>query len=277
MNTLNRLILVLVVSLFCGFAGAQSVPTSAASGVNPALQVELATAKAELEVTRRFQDQLLSTVFWSLGALAAVAALLVGYSWWNNSRNYDRDKKTFEREIHTIIAEAVKKLTDEQMIAIQSRIGTLKDSLTEQVLASEAAFALSTEAKLKKHKEETAESLSLLKTSLSTAQRELDEIHLTNQLLKREEDVSRGILRNVLQQSVTALEMAVKLGDQMQVGDILDLVSEDVRRILESKERLPIDNFLIGHFVSVLDSITGSHAHSAAGIKAKAASMLLYK
>ena len=94
------------------------------------------------------------------------------------------------------------------------------------------------------------------------------ELELAAQLQERLEDRNRKSYRNALQGSVTALEMANEIGDDYVVGNTLDLVTEDIRTTLARNDR-PIDNFLVGQLVDALNAVKGSHAHSAAALRAK--------
>lgn len=273
MNTFRRLLTLLSIALWCTAACPQSASAPTAGTSSPLHQTEHAIAKAELDVTRKFQEQLLATVFWSLGTLAAVAVLLVGYSWWNNSRNYDRDKIAFEREIRTLLAEVAAKLSDEQRTAIQTTLDSLDKKLSERAREAEAKLSSSTTATIEASGKQIAAQVTQIKASLASVRTELDKLHLTAHLQEHLKTRAGGNYRNALQYSVTALEMALKIGDQYEVGNVLDLVSEDVTTILGGKD-LPIDNFLIGQLVQVLDSIKGPHAHAAAAIKSLAPRML---
>ena len=273
MNTVLRLLTVSSIALWFTAAFPQSASAPAAGTSPPLHQTELAVVKAELEITRKFQEQLLSTVFWSLGTLAAVAVLLVGYSWWNNSRNYDRDKISFEREIRSLLTEAAAKLSDEQRAAIKTTLDSLDRKLGERTREAEAKLSSSTTAAIEASGQQITAQLTQIKASLAGVRTELDKLHLAAHLQDHLKTRAGGSYRNALQDSVTALEMALKIGDQYEVGNVLDLVSEDVTTILSGKD-LPIDNFLIGQLVQVLDSIKGPHAHAAATIKSQAPRML---
>ena len=238
------------------------------------VKAELAVARAEIELTRKFQDQLLSTVYWSLGTLAAVAALLVGYSWWNNSKNYERDKTVFEREVRALLAETATKVSEEQRTSIQSKMDRAELQLNERSQLFETKMASDLNNSLDESKKQFATQITQLKSSVAGLRTEVDKLHLEKQLQERLKSKASGSLRNALQYSVTALEMAIKIRDDYEIGNVLDLISEDVTAILSGKD-LPIDNFLIGQLVEVLDTIKGQHAHAAAILKSKAPQMLI--
>jgi hypothetical protein len=205
--------------------------------------------------------------------LAAVAVLLVGYSWWNNSRNYDRDRISFEREIGAKLNEMVAKIGEELRVGSQARTEILEQKLRQQARESEEKILSTLKKGLDESKKESVNQIGQVKSSMSGLRREVDELHLAAQLERHRKTRAGGIHRNALQDSVTALEMALKLGEEYEIGMVLDLVAEDVTIILGGKG-LPIDNFLIGQLVEALDRVKGSHAHAAAALKAKAPGML---
>lgn len=127
----------IVIATWCAAVVAQAPAAPVAGSAPLVAQSELAVAKAELEVTRAYQEHLLATVYWSLGTLAAVAVLLVGYSWWNNSRNYDRDRISFEREIGAKLNEMVAKIGEELRVGSQARTEILEQKLRQQARESE--------------------------------------------------------------------------------------------------------------------------------------------
>lgn len=61
---------------------------------------KIAVLRAQLELMRQYDQRLLATVYWSLGALAAVVVLVIGLGWYTNFRVY-------RGELDTKVTEAV--------------------------------------------------------------------------------------------------------------------------------------------------------------------------
>lgn len=55
--------------------------------------------KAQLQTIREYDKELLDSVHWSQGIVGGVALLLVGFSWFTNSRIYERDKAALTQEL----------------------------------------------------------------------------------------------------------------------------------------------------------------------------------
>lgn len=256
---------------------AASTSTQASASVQPvttsAQANELAVVKAELAASQHFQEQILTTVYWSLGTIAGLAVLLVGYGWWTNFRIYDRDKQALEKELRTLVAQEARRLIDDHRTHTESQITSASASLNDAVKSAEVRLAASLKELVNHTQKQTTTQISQLKDSQSDLLGDVRRLQLSEELKDRLLDRERNTFRNALQGSVSALELAVKLHDEYEISNVLDLVAEDVASILGGKDR-PIDNFLIGQLVEVLDSIKGSHAHAAAALKAKAPLLL---
>jgi hypothetical protein len=84
-----------------------AIPTTAAG--------EIALLNAQLESMREYHGALLSTVYWSLGAIGALALLLVGLSWFTNNRFYEHDKAALKQELIGLIKQQASDLRHEAL------------------------------------------------------------------------------------------------------------------------------------------------------------------
>ena len=75
-----------------------------------ATQSEVIQLKATLQVVQSYQDKFLATVYWSLGTIATIVVLLVGFGWFANFRIYERDKSALKDELHMIMNEELLQL-----------------------------------------------------------------------------------------------------------------------------------------------------------------------
>lgn len=68
------------------------------------LQIEV--LKAQVEVMKSYQDKFLSTVYWSLGTVAALVVFLAGFNWFTNNRNAEKEaalhKEMITNELNSI-------------------------------------------------------------------------------------------------------------------------------------------------------------------------------
>lgn len=252
---------------------AQSAAAPAASNTANQSFQEVAVLRAQLSEAQRFQEQILSTVYWSLSGLAGVAVLLVGFGWWTNLRVYERDKQSLERELRLELAEISRQSNDQQQKHLENGISDLKQQITADASANEERLAVSLKASIEEQERKSSSQISQIRSIISSLQKEIRELQLTEQLRERLVDRNKKVYRNALQASVTALELANKLGRDYTVGEVLDFVAEDIDTLLKGSD-LPVDNYLLGQLVAGLDAVKGSHAHAAAALKAKAARLV---
>ncbi|MCM8511585.1 hypothetical protein J0904_05720 [Acinetobacter bereziniae] len=61
------------------------------------LQIEV--LKAQIEVMKSYQDKFLTTVYWSLSGMVGVVILLIGYNWFTNFKNQEKEEKNLKELI----------------------------------------------------------------------------------------------------------------------------------------------------------------------------------
>jgi hypothetical protein len=114
--------LIILLLFFMGMesnAIAQSVPKTAPNVVSNATTLKFSLIKKQNEQLKEsiqelkirneslkgFQNSLLSTVYWSLGFLGSITALLVGFGWWSNFKVHEKDKDSLKNEIISLTSE----------------------------------------------------------------------------------------------------------------------------------------------------------------------------
>lgn len=229
---------------------------------------ELIIAKAELAALNHFQEQVLSTVYWSLGTIAGLAILLTGYGWWTNFRIYDREKASLNRELKVYIDQELNKITEQFRVDFGKLKSDTNASLDSNLKTIEARITTFLEKSIEDHKSEVKSQISQVNREQNKILKKILTIELSNTLKEREKDLQNKSYRNALQESVFALEIAIKLSSEYEIGEALDLVTLDINNVITFKDT-PIDNYLIGQLVNALDKVEGKHAHAAAGLKSK--------
>lgn len=285
-RSMNKLLCSMALVLASGsaplLAVAQQRPASAASQTSaaaaqstgsPAISTEVALLKTQLEDNRKFQEQLLSTVHWSLGTLASLAALLVGFGWFANFRMYERDRAALERDLRAQLLDELRKASVEASEVATKRFSDQETHLESR--SQEHGDRLKEEIKTQVENSETrtATRASAIASDLGSLKRAVLRLELSAILQERTSWINRKVPRNTLQTSVSALELANKIAWENTVGEVLDFVASDMANILTQKAN-PIDNFLVAQLVAALDSVNGVHGHAAAGLKVKAGALL---
>ena len=90
---------------------------------------ELKFLRAQLEIRREHQADLLQTVYWALGGVFLLVSLLVGFGWFGNFKVYERDKQSLKEEMH---AEAKKKSV-ELRGELDDAIKEIRDGVDEAI------------------------------------------------------------------------------------------------------------------------------------------------
>lgn len=109
------------------------LPTST---VRAAPTEEVAVLRAQLETMEKYQERLLDTVYWSLGALGAVFLALIGFSWFTNFRVYDRDRAALAQDLRGVVHEEVAGTQRE----LSTKLDQWKKEAQESVRAAAAAI-----------------------------------------------------------------------------------------------------------------------------------------
>lgn len=102
------------------------------------LQIEV--LKAQVEVMKSYQDKFLSTVYWSLGTVAALVVFLAGFNWFTNNRNAEKEsalhKQMITNELSTIQND-LKKLISESLLENKknqlAHLENLKENLRQSI------------------------------------------------------------------------------------------------------------------------------------------------
>ncbi len=246
--------------------GAEPVDSHSASA-------EITLLTTQLEDNRRFQDQLLGTVQWSLTALLAVTAVLVGFGWFVNFRMYERDKAALELDLRAQIAEAIRKASNEAAEAAATRFAEQNESLDMTLSRASAHLAETMKKQIVTSAATSAARASRIESDLNVISEKVLSLQLSAQLRERDMWIRNGTHRNALQCSVRALEFATQIGFGIRIGEVLDFVAQDMVNIVENK-KAPIDNYLVAQLVAALDAVTESHAYAAAGLKGKVGDLL---
>lgn len=254
----KRYVSIFIVLLCVGYsvvAGAQTnaskgpmTSASAAQGNINAQSVEVAVLKAQLESTLRFQEQILNTVWWALGALATTAALLVGYNWFTNYRGIERERVALRREL----ANDIKNLETLLLGKIDQKQKDAEKQLEE--IAEDRVKRM--EGKLQGQLNNHATAINELKRKTRESE--------------RQSWLSQGAFRNALQCSIDILELASEDGFHLYISDALGKVSNDVSALeKKSKEAtdFALDTYLAQNVVTVLDKVDGTAAAIANEIK----------
>lgn len=118
----------------------QGASSQQASATAAAPSEEAQILRAQLEQMRDTDQKLLSTVHWSLGTLALLAVLLVGFNWYVNFRQYERDKERLAAELRDQIGKTLTTSVDAVRTDLVREIGRRATDLEAKMTASANAL-----------------------------------------------------------------------------------------------------------------------------------------
>ncbi|KJZ44624.1 hypothetical protein [Pseudomonas fluorescens] len=88
-------------------AKTESIANSPAEEKNPAvaseLKAEIKILKAQNKLIRDYQGSMADTVYWALGIISGVFAILMSYSIFTNFKFYEQDKARLKSELDSVI------------------------------------------------------------------------------------------------------------------------------------------------------------------------------
>lgn len=94
-----RLIAALLLALMTFCAAAQPAPAQKPIADAPTTNEEVRALRAQIEVMQEYKDDLLTTVYWSLGGVFAIVVLLAGWSWFGAFRIQQAEVKRIHSEL----------------------------------------------------------------------------------------------------------------------------------------------------------------------------------
>ncbi|TCB36858.1 hypothetical protein E0H82_03890 [Acinetobacter sp. ANC 4910] len=180
------------------------------------LQIEV--LKAQVEVMKSYQDKFLSTVYWSLGGVLGIVVLLVGYNWFTNFKNQEKEIQTLKNY--------VEKEFRQKKIELEGSIGQeIKDiwreeskSLWFEVNELQYQFYL---AKFNEYKSDQIYSLSISQIKLMIS---------ISKKMKYEFRVKKGLdyLVNVLELTLSEKRKSIMTTDLVSiVEEILSMAGDE--------------------------------------------------
>lgn len=109
---MNKIIIILL-TLFSVTAYGADIDNTLLQKNLEAANTQIEVLKAQVEVMKSYQDNFLTTVYWSLGGVFSIVILLVGYNWFTNFKNQEKETQYFKDLILTTLNASKKELIGE--------------------------------------------------------------------------------------------------------------------------------------------------------------------
>ena len=248
-NILYMALLILGVTLSC-YASAAPETSQQLQQNLLAAQDEVKQLKAQLIVVQFYQDKFLSTVYWSLGTLATIAALLVGFSWFANFRIYERDKTALRQELHSAVEDELRNLRR----LVENHLDESKKTLTDQITRQSQATVEPLKNKIIANEKALSRGLAELELEL----REIEHVKWRK----------NEIYSNALRVSREMLDISLIIENPYAIAEALDRVQGDLGAMLKTDHSGPIpDADDVRNIVKTLDKVGAEHLILIASIK----------
>lgn len=236
------------------------IPADAATDSTLQLQQDLAAShgqvkllKAEIEVIKSYQESLLLTVYWALGTLATIAAVLVGFGWFANFRIYERDKAALVQELRSVIDAELQKSKQAVESHIAESAKAIPDLVTRELQTSLTSF--------RKDLEETLNGLTKKVDAHARALgRGLQELDFELRELEHKSWLKQQVMTNALRTARKMLQIALSLGNGFLAARVLDLIRSDLTAMLapDRKGMMP-DAEDVSTLITALDQVGPEH------------------
>jgi SMC interacting uncharacterized protein involved in chromosome segregation len=231
--------------------------------------------KIQNKALNEFQNSVLSTVYWSLGFLGSITALLVGFGWWSNFRIHDKDKESLRNEILSLNSEfesnwnsVISEFRRQDNLLLERRINEIKgyiDKETEEVksqVKDVKGFSNKLEDNLKNLNSEFDDYKDVVNKSNHEQEFELRSV---------EQEVwgLRGIYSNVLLTQAQGIQSARNIGNYA-VQPLLEDMKTTLEKIIEEEYECQIyfldrakevvtsvekNDVLVGQILSLLSKV----------------------
>jgi hypothetical protein len=227
--------------------------------------------RAQLEITKSFQNNLLQTVYWSLGMLTTLAALLVGFGWYANFKVYERDKQSLIQEVHSLAAVEFEKLRLSIETQAKESIKLISDQITKE-----------TQDKITSLKNQIQTiNVSLdnkINTHVNSMKDDLLSLDIELKKIDHEKWIKRGVLGNAFSCAVRMLEPAIHIQNVYEISSTLDLLNSDLDMIRTDKSEANVPDALdITELTKLLSRLGSDHLIMANTIKGKLVNLKIVK
>jgi hypothetical protein len=243
----------MLMSLSGPVAGQQQTPSSSVSVSTAAKQIpetsstEIKVLKAQLEMIQSYTDRLLTTVYWSLGAVFVIASLLVGFGWFTSIRLHERDISAIRTELTGVFGSQLAAIRTELEKLVQDQIENLTKSSAEAANAAVSKQAKPIQGDVKN-----------LQESCRNLYKQLAYLEFQSEAWYWE---IKGVKSNEIMKYIEILRLAIEDKNSHRISRTLKEIEELLR------ERATVFTTTITSVTALLDSLSPEHAIQAASLR----------
>lgn len=202
----------------------------------------------QFEVVREYNDDLLATVYWSLGTIVTIAALLMGFGWFTNFRLVEREKAALQQELEAAISS--------QLREIESR---LKEELAKSASEAERKAVESGKTVVSNATRDLQGQLSELRGMVHDLRFDAAEAEVSKWLDKK-------VLTNATRSAATLVFIAKQTADSYRISSALDKLLEVLQR-LNADAHSTLETYDIREIEATVAQLVSDYPTSVAGIR----------
>jgi hypothetical protein len=246
-SALFLILLVVSVVSFQDKVFGQPVPNASPSGSIPANSTaapnDVAAMNRQIDLISRFDERLLTTVYFCLGALLSGFAVLLGYNWFTNFRGYERDKR---------------QLCEELTNTFNARFTALEKEINDAISKIEAKVVSATQERVK--------------TEIASIRQNITDLQVRNLEGQREEWIRQGTLSNALRYATQVVRLLDESGNRSRIHGALGSMRSIVDKLLVEKTLGPDSNDM-AEMTRVLNRVEEANPIVVANLKAELAKL----
>lgn len=201
---------------------AQEGDTTNIKGIELTNEQQVEILERQLATTETFLDEILNTVYWSLGILVTLAVLLVGFGWFSNFKVYERDKKALKSELLGLIEQNFKEIQTE----IEKKSAGLSNEISNKIKEFRSEIQEHAEQALEGEIETLNKKISRLKSSIGYLKDRNTELKLDIEKADRRYWELKGVKANELSSYRRTLDLAVEVNNEREISSSLKGIRE---------------------------------------------------
>jgi hypothetical protein len=230
---MNKIIITLLI-LFSATAYGADVDNTLLQKNLEAANTQIEVLKAQVEVMKSYQDNFLTTVYWSLGGVFSIVILLVGYNWFTNFKNQEKETQYFKDLILTTLNASKKELIGELNVG--------KNELIAEILKQ---TNIKIDYENKKIRGDVAKDLDGLKYNLNSYHSESKFISIEVLELQYEKWLAKPNYLLTTSIAVKLIEKAHSLKQNYRVTLYLEFLVTSLKSLKSSLHTLSVDKISI--------------------------------
>jgi hypothetical protein len=242
-------ILVLIATAAAAVPSATTPPPTNQDQNASRLQERMTRVEDQLSVIREYNDDLLSIVAWSLGTVAGIAVVLIGFNWFQSSRTLNAEFSALREDFLA----SLNKTTTEQVTRIEDTIAETKKEM-------KAAATEVVEEKLKR-----------IRGSISWLTSEVRELNFKSLRDEVKHWIERPVPSNAVGTSGELITCAIKLDQDWRISEAVDLLNESLDLLSKDGNRLETQE--LSELEAIVEQLPASHKTTKAVLLQRLAKM----